>query len=93
MSLLVFSADVADEAADAVDVISEDYAADDFHQDHGHRFLVARGSDVSEADGQHNGRAPVVGPNILLIPRGVSEPPFPQPIGLGVDFGHAEQHH
>ena len=70
----VLRADVADEGADRVDVVGEAHHAHDLDEDQAERLLVVRGRDVSEANGQHDVAAPVVGPDVLLKPARVLYP-------------------
>lgn len=87
----VLRADVGDQRAHAVDVVREDDAANRLHEDHAQGFLVVDDHDVSEADGQHDGGAPVVGPDVLLEPGRIAESLAGHPVGTGIEVGHADQ--
>ena len=64
----ILGANVGNERADAVDVVRKHDAAYGFDEDHAQCFLVANWSHVSEPDGQHDRRSPVVGPYVLFVP-------------------------
>lgn len=80
MFLLVLQSDVGNQSAHTVDVVSQNDATDRFNENHEAGFLIAGRDDITESDGEHNGGTPVVGPNILLIPSCIFNPPFDHPV-------------
>ena len=92
MLFLVLCTNVVYQGTHTVYIISQNYTTYCLNKDHHQSFLVAGGSDVSEADSEHDGGAPIVGPNVLLVPGTCHEALDDQPVGVFVDVGHAQQH-
>lgn len=87
----VLGADVADEHANGVDVVGQADHAEDLDDDHAEGLLVVGGYDVSETYGQHDGRAPVVGPGVALEPVGCADAFYGLPVCLVVHAGHRRE--
>ena len=87
----VLGADVADEGADPVDVVSEAHDGNDFNKDETDSFLVVAGMKVSEANSEHDVDSPVVGPDVLFVPLAVGDVDLAMPVLLRVEVGHGRQ--
>jgi hypothetical protein len=60
-------------------------------EDHDSRFLIAYWDYVPEADSQHDGGAPIVGPNVFLKPACVREAFGYNPIAIRIYVGHGDE--
>ena len=85
------SADVRDETADTVDVVSEGEAAKGFDQDEADGFLIGRGNYVAESHRQHYVRAPIIRPNVPFDPRRIADALRDHPIHVFVEVGHGHE--
>jgi hypothetical protein len=61
------------------------------YEDHDSRFLIANWDYVPEANGQHDGGAPIIGPNVLLKPTCMREAFCDNPIAVRIDLGHSDE--
>jgi hypothetical protein len=89
--LCVLAADVLDEGSDAVDVVGEDEAAEGLDEDEAEGFLVVGSDDIAEADGEHHGAGPVVGPDVLLLPLLIPNALLCHPVRVGTQASHARK--
>jgi len=78
----ILETNVADQSSHAVNVVGEDDAADGLNEDHETSFLVASWNNVPEPYRQHYSRAPVIRPNVFLVPRSVRYPLGNEPVGV-----------
>jgi hypothetical protein len=90
--LKVLSADVTDECSNPIDVVGQTNNTDYFNEDEAHCFIVSCCVDVPEAHCQHYIHSPIVGPNVLLKPKGVGTNVFAGiPIVVHVDVGDSSE--
>ena len=88
---MVFGFDIHDEIANAADVISQNNAADSLNEDEAESLPIVGGSDIAKTDGEHDVGAPVVGPDIFLVPLSLVYLPFGHPVVGGADVCHCRE--
>lgn len=89
MLFLILKANISNESPNTIDVVGKNDAADRLNEDHKACFLIASGNDISESYSQHDGCAPVIRPNVLLVPGRVHYSLIQQPIWVLVHVRHA----
>ena len=85
---MIFGFDIHDEITNAADIVSQNNTADSLDEDEAESLFIVRGSDITKANGEHDVCAPVVGPNIFLVPLGLVDLPFGHPVVGGADICH-----
>ncbi len=80
---------VGDQPPHVVDVVGQDDAAHHLDERQTHCLFQVGGRQVSEADCQHDGRRPVVAPQVLGLPALVRPVADDEPVPVVVELGHA----
>jgi hypothetical protein len=88
---LILHSDVTYKGSHAVNVISEDDTADRLDEYHNKCLLIALRSYVSKTDGEHDGSAPIVRPNVLFEPGCFQKVMAFNPTVFRVDLSHTEE--
>jgi len=92
MFLLILHANIGDESAHTINIVGQNDTTDCLYEDHQTSFLIACRNNVSKANRKHNGCAPIIRPNVLLIPFRILYAFINQPIFLFVHIRNTKQH-
>ena len=85
---MIFRFNIHDEIADTADIVGQNNAANSLNEDEAKSLSVVGGSDITEANCEHDVGTPVIGPDIFLVPLALVYLSFGHPVLGGADFCH-----